>query len=60
MIGFTADWVSGEVVPDGKEIQEARFFHADALPRIPPRGSIARRLIDAWVKDVTGHETAGP
>lgn len=60
MIGFTADWVSGEVVPDGKEIKEARFFRADALPRIPPRASIARRLIDAWVKDVTGHETSGP
>ena len=33
MIGFTADWVSGEVVPDGTEIKEARFFRADALPR---------------------------
>lgn len=60
MIGFTADWVSGEVVPDGKEIKEARFFRADALPRIPPRASIARRLIDAWVREVTGHDTPGP
>lgn len=55
MIGFTADYVSGDIVVDGEEIKEARFFRADALPRIPPRLSIARKLIDAWVTELTGH-----
>lgn len=54
MIGFTADYLSGEVQVDGHEIKEARFFRADRLPRIPPRLSIARQLIDAWVREITG------
>lgn len=54
MIGFNADYVSGEIVVDGHEIKEARFFRADALPRIPPRLSIARQLIEAWVLEITG------
>jgi NAD+ diphosphatase len=54
MIGFTAQWVSGELRPDEKEILEARWFRADALPPIPPALSIARRLIDAWVAEVGG------
>jgi NAD+ diphosphatase len=52
MVGFTATWAGGEVCPDEREILEARWFQADALPPIPPRLSIARRLIDAWVAEV--------
>jgi NAD+ diphosphatase len=54
MIGFVAEWAGGEIRVDGKEILEARWFRPDALPSIPPPISIARRLIDAWVKDTTG------
>ncbi len=56
MVGFTAEYESGEIVVDGKEISEARFFRVDTLPKIPPKLSIARSLIDAWVRDVTGRE----
>jgi NAD+ diphosphatase len=52
MIGFTADWVGGEIVVDGEEIAEASWFEATALPVVPPRLSIARRLIDAWVDEI--------
>jgi NAD+ diphosphatase len=52
MVGFTAQWAAGQVRPDEKEILEARWFQADELPTIPPRLSIARRLIDAWVDEV--------
>jgi NAD+ diphosphatase len=46
MIAFTAEYVGGEIVPDGVEIAEARFFDVDALPKLPPAGlSIASRLI---------------
>ncbi len=31
-----------------------KWFRADALPLIPPRISIARRLIDAWTAEVLG------
>lgn len=49
MVGFTAEHAGGEPTPDGVEILEARWFAPDALPAIPPRPSIARALIDAWV-----------
>lgn len=54
MIGFTAEWADGAIAVDGEEIADAQWFRADALPLIPPPISIARRLIDAWVAEVTG------
>ena len=50
MIGFTAEWQSGEIEIDPTEIVDAQWFHRDALPNVPPRISIARKLIDAWVE----------
>jgi NAD+ diphosphatase len=49
MLGFHARWASGEIEIDPKEIIDAQWFHRDALPTIPPRISIARKLIDAWL-----------
>jgi NAD+ diphosphatase len=57
MIGFTADWASGEIAVDGEEIAEANWFDATALPLVPPRLSIARRLIDAWVDEIAARAT---
>ena len=45
MIAFTAEYASGEIRPDGVEIEEARFFDAEQLPNLPPSISISRRLI---------------
>ena len=53
MIGFHATYVSGELRPDPAELVDAKWFRYDALPRIPPRPSIARQLIDAWIADCT-------
>jgi NAD+ diphosphatase len=50
MIGFTARWAGGEIVPDPTEIADADWFAPDELPRIPPRLSIARELIDDFVR----------
>ncbi len=49
MVGFQAEYVSGDIVCDPAEIVDAQWFTRDALPNIPPRISIARKLIDAWV-----------
>jgi NAD+ diphosphatase len=46
MLGFFADHLSGELVPDGEEILEADWFGVDDLPDLPPPFSIARQLID--------------
>lgn len=58
MIGYTADWASGEIQPDGDEILDARWHSVDELPAIPPSISIARRLIDDWVREVQGRAHA--
>ena len=50
MLGFAADYESGEIRPDGEEIESAAFFRRDGLPPIPRPGSIARRMIEAWLK----------
>jgi NAD+ diphosphatase len=49
MIGFTARWSAGEIVGDPTEIADADWFGPDELPRIPPKLSIARELIDDFV-----------
>ena len=50
MIGFVADWESGEIQPDPAEIEDARWFTAEALPELPFRVSIARSLIDDFLR----------
>jgi len=50
MIGFTARWASGDIVAEPTEIADADWFPPDQLPRIPPKLSIARELIDDFVR----------
>lgn len=53
MVGFMAEYAGGELRVDGEEIAEAGWFTPQALPpKIPPRLSIARRLIDAFCEQV--------
>ncbi len=51
MLGFTAEYAGGTLRPDGKEIQTLGWFDADHLPTIPPKLSIARKLIDRFLDD---------
>jgi NAD+ diphosphatase len=51
MLGFRAQYVSGELLVDGKEIEQAGWFTRDALPEIPRLGTVARAIIDAWLKE---------
>lgn len=53
MVGFFADYESGDLTLDSNEIVDAKWFDAHDLPLIPPGLSIARRLIDHWIADVT-------
>ena len=48
MIAFTAEYSSGEIAVDPKEIAEAHWFGpGDKLPDLPPPQSISRALIEA-------------
>jgi NAD+ diphosphatase len=49
MIGFTATYAGGEISLDNKEIEDAGWFTAENLPRIPGKISIARKLIDGFL-----------
>jgi NAD+ diphosphatase len=49
MVGFTAEHAGGELVIDEEEIVDAGWYTRDALPLLPPHGSIARRLIDDYL-----------
>ena len=51
MIGFHADYAGGELRLQEEEIADARWFTRQALPAIPPVGSISRWLIDAWSEE---------
>jgi NAD+ diphosphatase len=49
MVGFIADYAGGSIIVDNSELMEADWFSADTLPNLPPKISIARRLIDWYV-----------
>lgn len=51
MVGFRADYVSGDIVCDPTEIVDAGWYRKDGLPIIPPGISIARKIIDSWLAD---------
>jgi NAD+ diphosphatase len=54
MLGFWATARRGEVRVDGSELEEALWVHRDQVlaqeVRLPPKLSIARRLIDDWLR----------
>ena len=52
MIAFVADYAGGEITPAPDEIEDAQWFTLDALPKLPNRISISRRLIDAVVGEM--------
>lgn len=49
MLGFHAEYASGEIIPQEDEIEDARWFSIRALPALPAARSIARYLIDVYV-----------
>ncbi|MCL6269842.1 NAD(+) diphosphatase [Sansalvadorimonas sp. 2012CJ34-2] len=50
MVGFTARYESGELTIDPEELAAADWYPVDKLPKLPPKQTIARSLIDRWVE----------
>ena len=51
MLGFLADYESGEIRLQEEEIYDARWFDANKpLPELPPKGTIALQLIEETLK----------
>lgn len=51
MIGFMADYAGGEIKLQEEELSTAAFFSRDQLPELSQKLSLARRMIDAWLKE---------
>lgn len=49
MVGFHADYDSGDLHVQREELKKVAWFHRDHLPNLPEKLSIARRLIDDWL-----------
>lgn len=49
MVGFTADYKSGEICLQRSELKDGGWFTKDNLPALPEKLSIARKLIDYWL-----------
>jgi NAD+ diphosphatase len=49
MVGFIADYESGDIHVQREELQKAGWFNRTNLPKLPEKLSIARRLIDHWL-----------
>ena len=52
MVGFTAEYASGDIVLEEEELDDANWFTMDSLPNLPSSMSIARRLVDAFIEEV--------
>ena len=52
MLGFHAEYESGEIVLQEEEIADAGWFACDDLPNIPGKTAIARWLIDDYLEKI--------
>ncbi len=50
MLGFHAEYESGDICVDGEEITEANWDRFDQLPFVPLVSTLSGQLIDAFVK----------
>lgn len=46
MLGFHAEYVSGELVLQSSELCDGGWFHKNELPELPPEFTVSRQLID--------------
>ena len=51
MLGFTAEWESGEIEVDGKEVTEAGWFAPDEIPDVFRGLSISWKLIEDFINN---------
>ena len=50
MLGYFAEYKSGEITPDKVEIDQAGWFDINNLPNVPPSNiSISGKLIEAYI-----------
>ena len=53
MLGFHAEYQSGEIVCQAGEIADAQWFTRDSLPQTPPKTAITGWHIEEFLKTLT-------
>ena len=48
MLGFQAEYESGDVSPMDGELDQIGWYSRENLPMLPNQGSIARRMIEDY------------
>jgi NAD+ diphosphatase len=56
MVGFLAEYESGDIVIDPGELERAEWFSLDALPPLPSTISISRWLVDCAIAEWKAEE----
>lgn len=51
MVGYTADYESGDIKLQKSELAGGGWFSSQNLPELPQKLSIARKLIDDWLEN---------
>ena len=51
MVGFIADYESGEIKLQKDELSAGAFYSKENMPEIPRKLSIARKMIDCWLSN---------
>lgn len=51
MVGFIADYESGEIRLQDDELSSGAFYTKDNLPELPRKLSLARKMIDWWIEN---------
>lgn len=51
MVGYFAKYISGEIKVDGVELDKAKWFPINNLPKYPPTLSISGQLIEHFLKN---------
>lgn len=51
MLGYFCKYKSGDIVLNDDELEDARWFHINDLPIIPPVTSISGQLIRSYIED---------
>ena len=51
MVGFIADYAGGEISLQDEELSSGAFYTRDNLPELPRKLSLARKMIDWWIKN---------
>jgi NAD+ diphosphatase len=52
MMGFIADYKSGDIKIDPKELTSAAWYDIDDLPNLPNEGTVARKLINCQIANI--------